>query len=392
MADSASSDHSHEPVAAGPSPTPEGQSAQGNPTHGLDPNLEQMFPLIDSILPFEACLYYQVIPLSIEAKRLNLGMVDPEDTAAIDYVRRQVSYIQYSLVSQPISSQWHREMLSHYLNYTAQHSQPPSQTLAAAPPSPEPPLDPQERPTYVVDSPADLPEHGAPAGAKSGPPAAPQRPPSADPLSLDLAPHAPLPLPLLARLPVPDLVRELLAMVLADGIGRLYFERHRQGGRVLWSRDGVVQAVLDDLAITSFQQVLNEFKRLTHLTTTDTQPSNQAEIERVYRGQRILIRLRVVRGTHGEEGTIQVLRGAALQFYQQQQLDQLSRDALSSAEELSKRIVDLKQRGRQTLSGRKPSSHTETLAALTRLLKAMESQIAAMLADVEADGKHGPTH
>lgn len=393
MADSASSDPSSQPTVASSSPSLTGQAGQGYPSAHLDANLEQMFLLIDSILPFEACLYYQVIPLSIEAKRLHLGMVDPEDTAAIDYVRRQVSYIQYSLVSQPITSQWHRDMLSNYLNYTAKRSQQSPTALTAAPPSspvhPSPPanLDPQERPTYVVASPVDLPEFAPPATVKpdSAAPDPNQSPP--EPLSLDLASASPLPLPQLARLPIPDLVRELLRLVLADGIGRLYFERHRQGGRILWSKDGVVQAVLDDLPLPSFQQVLDEFKRLTHLTPNGPRLNNQAEIERVYRGQRILIRLRVVRGAYGEEGTIQVLRGAALQFHQQQQLDQLSRDVLSSAEELSKRILELKQRGRRTLSNHTSTNRAEILTALTHLLKTMEDQISAMLTDAEVDGK-----
>ncbi|MDE5115316.1 MAG: hypothetical protein O4803_14130, partial [Trichodesmium sp. St15_bin1_1] len=37
----------------------------------------QIFDLIDNILPFEACLYYQILPLSIEGSRVRLGVVDP---------------------------------------------------------------------------------------------------------------------------------------------------------------------------------------------------------------------------------------------------------------------------------------------------------------------------
>ncbi|XPM56095.2 MAG: hypothetical protein EDM05_052475 [Leptolyngbya sp. IPPAS B-1204] len=47
-------------------------------------NVDQMFVLIDGVLPFEACLYYQVLPLFLEGNQLHLGMVSPDDMAASD--------------------------------------------------------------------------------------------------------------------------------------------------------------------------------------------------------------------------------------------------------------------------------------------------------------------
>jgi len=85
-------------------------------------NAEQMFILIDGVLPFEACLYHQILPLFIEGSRLNLGMVSPDDTVAVDYVRRILSYMNYSLVSRPISSEALQTVLSAYLHQTgSQH-------------------------------------------------------------------------------------------------------------------------------------------------------------------------------------------------------------------------------------------------------------------------------
>ena len=101
------------------------ESSQRHPLESAPPpvakrvDLNQMFTLIDGILPFEACLYYQVLPLSIEGSRLNLGMVDPDDRGAADYVRRMLSYINCSIVSCKIPSDWHRNILSQYLSYTA---------------------------------------------------------------------------------------------------------------------------------------------------------------------------------------------------------------------------------------------------------------------------------
>ena len=116
-------------------------------------NLEQMFLLIEGILPFEACLYYQVLPLSIEGSSLNLGMVNSDDTKAADYVRRQVSYINCSIVSRPISSDWHREILSKFLSHSAKNRQASqfSQSQSKTKSSPF-----EDQPTLVVGSPTEI--------------------------------------------------------------------------------------------------------------------------------------------------------------------------------------------------------------------------------------------
>jgi Type II secretion system (T2SS), protein E, N-terminal domain len=90
-------------------------------------NVEQMFVLIDGLLPFEACLYYQVLPLYLEGSRLNLGMASPNDTSATDYIRRIVSYHRYSVVTRPISSNAIQAVLSAYLNYSGSKPSTPSQ-------------------------------------------------------------------------------------------------------------------------------------------------------------------------------------------------------------------------------------------------------------------------
>jgi len=80
-------------------------------------NIEQMFVLIEGVLPIEACLYYQVLPLFLEGSRLHLGMVSPEDKAASEYVRRIVSYLNYSLVTWEISSGALKASLSAYESF-----------------------------------------------------------------------------------------------------------------------------------------------------------------------------------------------------------------------------------------------------------------------------------
>ncbi|MDA0266535.1 MAG: hypothetical protein O3A14_06110 [Cyanobacteria bacterium] len=164
--------------------------ASGQADLGLE--LSQIYALIDSILPFEACLYYQVLPLMIEGSRLVMGMVNPHDQAAEQYMKRQLAFINYSITTRTVSSEWHRDLLSKYLSHTAKTRQQPP------PPSPSPPATPSTQPkpaapvsaashpeigtnpTFVVDQPDQL-EEAAPIAhqpKRSQVPPSPPRPPN----------------------------------------------------------------------------------------------------------------------------------------------------------------------------------------------------------------------
>lgn len=82
-------------------------------------DVEQMFTLINSVLSIEICLHHQILPLFLNGSRLHLGMVFTDDAAAHDYIRRIVTYLNYSLVSQPISADALQTALSAYLRYNA---------------------------------------------------------------------------------------------------------------------------------------------------------------------------------------------------------------------------------------------------------------------------------
>lgn len=390
-------------------------SSQNDGTAWLDS--AQMFQLIDSLLPFEACLYHQVLPLSIEGSRLNLGMVSLEDTAALDYVRKILAYINCSLVPRSISSELHQKMLSAYLSHADRQKQqaqkslpePPQLPALPEPPKPQParaPLDRNNQPTLVVDSPEKLdivgvatdeteiitPAAPAPQPVKSevkpdsivpkAPPAPetsapPEIPPTAATPALPIlevqARHLSSPIEVLAMLPPKNLLDELLGRVLVGGIGRLYLERQQHQGRILWSQNGVLQSVLENLPAAVFQGVINEFKRLTNLPMIPVQKPRQEEVERLYQGSRLLLRFRVMPGTYGEEATLQVLRGAALKFYQQQQLASLSRDALGIAQQLQRKLDEIRDRAETDLGLNGTS--LDALPALNQLLQSVDQQL-----------------
>jgi type II secretory ATPase GspE/PulE/Tfp pilus assembly ATPase PilB-like protein len=175
------------------------------------------------------------------------------------------------------------------------------------------------------------------------------------------------------KLPPKALTQALLARVLRDGIGRLYFERGETTGRILWSKDGIVQAALEELSLPLFQSVINELKRLTHLPMVNTRKSRQVEIERTYRQERVVLRFRLIASDHGEEATLQVLRGAALKFYQQQQIDQLGRDALNFAHRLQGQIDQIRDRARQTFT--LEGVPETTLTTISHLLRDIDTEI-----------------
>ena len=412
--------------------TPQDNSPNADSTRALSAvELSQIYILIDSILPFEACLYYQVLPLFVEGSRLVVGRVNPEDPGAAEYVTKQLSYINYTLGFQQISSDWHRDLLSKYLKHTAKQRQQPAQPALPPPQPATPPVsarpaaqaatpaprNPNIQQTLIIDQPEEItdmqhgvttpqaPDVASPATPPTGSPGVPppasrsQREnvrlgPLSDP-ALD-SQAAPLELHLenhyrdldsthLADLEPQPLMQTLLVKILTEGIGRLYFERGATSGRVLWSRDGILQAVIEAIDAQTFQGVINEFKLLLRLSLISVTKPKQVEIERAYEGQRILLRFRVMPSAYGEEATVQVLRGTALRFYQQQQIDRLGRDALDAAQMLQTRLNEIRDRARNSIDAR--PVQTEILPTLMQLLRQLEAQVEEIKASYQDASK-----
>ncbi|MEM9769256.1 MAG: hypothetical protein AAF892_15450 [Cyanobacteria bacterium P01_D01_bin.71] len=466
----------------------------------LDPAvLNPVYTLIDAILPFEACLYYQVFPLSLEGSRLIVGIVDPDDEAAAEYVTKQLSYINYSIQFQQITSDWHRDVLSKYLNHCAQqqsgstapasnqaesatsdvaivdekpitpvadslidsaanNSQPATEATSLTgdaeaeslveavsdrsepPPLPEPPtpelqseLSPAAPPveatafidnrlaetTYILER-TEQPQHAiarknvpqstdalttevepAPVddaeacsepaanpveSAVSAPQADPTPPPPEQPKESEPA-AAPDPemdtlyrdvSELLASMPPQTLMQALLDKVTGEGIGRLYLEPRLKSGRILWSCNGVLEGEIDPINRHILQGVIDEFKKLARLPIEPVVKPQQAEIERDQQGQRILIRLSIKSTEHGEQATVQILRGKALEFYRQQHMERLGRDALDVAHKLQQSLGEIRERARLSISS-KPT-RSDVLPQLVQLLK----QLGAQIQEIEA--------
>ncbi len=363
-------------------------------------SLAKIFRLMDSLLPFEACLYYQLVPIDLSGSHLQLAMVNPEDQTAWSYVRRTLAFLNCTLVPRALSTEDHRTLLTRYLNRAkiplpgpADSPSPLSQPSALDP-------DPENLPpTFVLqDQGQDLTQR-EPVPQSSEPPlfpAAVNPPPLSELLTQDedipllelRVQHAAEPLESLTHLSPRDFAQELLGRLLSQGIGRLYFERQeRGGGRVLWSQDGVLQSVLEGVPETTLQALINELKLLMHQPLLTVKKLHQVEIERRYGPEYLLLRLRLMPRLGGEEATLQVLRGAALRFYQQQQILTLSRDALATAHQLQRKVCEMHSR-LQRCPGFSPTQ-IDALPILSKLLQLIEHQLSQL--DSPPSASHSPT-
>lgn len=357
---------------------------------------EHIFSLIDKVLPFEACLYHQMVPLALEGSLVRLGVVDLDDNSSLEYARRMLAYLNCSLVTEKISSEAHRTVLSAYLQHTQKNEAAVTQPEIRQP-SGKPDSDSQDN--QAGEKSLDVqPEilsvttnHKAPVQVEDVVlPAKPkpslqetliahqaklsslqQKEPS--PILELEAEHLTSPLEMLVSLEPRQLLQELLARLLTGGIGRLFFERQPQYGRIIWSQDGIVQLILEDLPLPQFTGIMEQLKILTKMPLAPSDKPQQVEIEKNYRGADILLRFRVMPGNYGEEATLQVLRGAALKFHQQQHLSHLSEDAMKLAQLLQRKVHEIKDRSRLI------SIDLENLPLLDSLLKDVENQLQTII-------------
>ncbi|MDY7020171.1 MAG: hypothetical protein SWJ54_02260 [Cyanobacteriota bacterium] len=324
-------------------------------------NAAQIFPLIDSILPFEVCLHYQVLPLSLADDCLQLGMVYPDDDSALDYINKILAYRHLSIVTQTISFPNQESILSAYLY----HNQHPNSEIK----TPDLSSKNKSKPNQKEPSPNKKSKPNSKNSVTSQVNAAKKTQKNNLPSLSIQTDHLNEPIEVLATLTPEKILHELLGRTLKGGIGRLYFERQASTGRVLWSKDGVLKSVLEDLEASLFQGIINELKQLLEISLIPVDKLKQATIERLYQGNHILLRLRVLPGEYGEEANLQVLRGAALKFHQQHKMTVLSQDALQLAQQLEKKLQEIEQRSD---SAPLPS---ENLPLLTQLLANINQKI-----------------
>ncbi|MDJ0648165.1 MAG: hypothetical protein QNJ60_05605 [Xenococcaceae cyanobacterium MO_188.B19] len=353
-------------------------------------NKKQIFEIIDSIVSLESCLHYQFIPLALKDKVLTLGMINPEDKNGYNFIYPIVTSLNYSLAILPVNDKIHQSILAAYLkkdlineshrDYKQDDSRqdfkqtvidfqpdlvegtPPQNDGACFdfvnnPSSPSPvepethvaPLNLHDRATLIVDSVEDAIASSSPEIFSSEPqitsfnalePNASQHNKSQSHHNLleVKAQHINDSIEALSSLAPQELWQELLARIVGGGIGRLYLERHLNHGRIICSKDGVLQSSLDRVELAVFNQIIQEIKVVGKQPPTPIEKTKKVAIEKFYDGERILIRIEFFLNQYGEEITVQILRDKALKFYEQRKVKKTMEQALFLSQKLEKTL------------------------------------------------------
>lgn len=143
-----------------------------------------------------------------------------------------------------------------------------------------------------------------------------------------------------------QLWQELFNRLLKGKIGRLYFKCDRNNTSIICSDNGITQFSLDNLSRSTYKYLIQKLKSLTNLPYTPLTKTKKFEMLRWYKQERILLCLQLSPSEFGCEGTLQILRGKALEFYQQKQMEELGREALQLSRQLERKLRQIQLRSR----------------------------------------------
>ena len=359
-----------------------------NETSDID--YEQVVNLIQSILSLEYCLQYQIIPLTLEQSCLSLGMVNPKDKTALDFVRPIVSTLGYGLTIQQIDTYTHQLALAEYLknNYSLEQTQANilpqdssskvcDSTITNVNTDFEQQKNGQrnnldDKATVIGGYPEnffDVPVAKVEVSVKDSQPTIyandqENSPPSdvssqliGDPTKLQTSTQNQLEVQdfdifrpsvnfclthqSLSNLSPQQLWQELFMQILDGSISKLNLERQQGFGRIMWGQDGVAQSSLDNVSLSILQALINEIKTVAKIPLEPLQKTKKVAIEKHYQQERLQLRLDACPGQWGDEITIQVLRGNELKLYEQQQIKKMSDQALLLAQKLAKTLTTM---------------------------------------------------
>ncbi|MDJ0726588.1 MAG: hypothetical protein QNJ38_15885 [Prochloraceae cyanobacterium] len=139
---------------------------------------------------------------------------------------------------------------------------------------------------------------------------------------------------------------ELLNRLLKGKIGRIYLKSGRDSRSILCFENGVKQLSIDNVDREAYQYLIQKLKSLSNLPANPVEKVKKFEMQRWYKQERILLCFQLRPGQFAEEGTLQILRGQALTFYQQQQMDELGREALKLSQQLERKLKQIQLRSR----------------------------------------------
>lgn len=292
-----------------------GEAAEANktavmPVASARVNLAQLPVLIATFLPVEICVYYQVVPVNVDGALIILGMVDPNDLAAVDYVGKMLAFSKLQIHPLPLSFQEHQDLIAYYFSH------PPSTDQIS---------------TFKAAFSAGKDSE---AKAKPAPEAAPAAP--ADPAAEMAAPES--------DEAVQQLLNSILRRILDEKADQLFVElNENRTCRIRYRQQGLLRDMFKELPEPTRAKLLIEMKQMVGLDPVAPAQKQSAEVERLYRGEPLILQLRTVPQGDREGAILTVLQGDNLSRYQQQLNHKRVADTIAIAQQ-AQQILDQLER------------------------------------------------
>jgi type II secretory ATPase GspE/PulE/Tfp pilus assembly ATPase PilB-like protein len=355
---------------------------QSQPVTASEINTDESFWLIDYMLPYPACFYHQLLPLGLTQQNLTVAMVDSDDSSALDFLvsilesMDQVPKLKIRIIDKDILAAILSAYLSsHRSTQDSENNFSNQKTLLQD----QKPYRKQEQSTLILEENEFQREKqkltlSSQAQTQLQPPTPLKKQESFSSRSLNIHPqHLSAPPEFLTSLPPQQLLIEMLGRVLMEGgIGRLYFERNANQGRILCSQNGIAQVTVENVPVGLFQGTINELKKMARIRPEPIQKTRKFDIAQYYQGKALLLRIRLMPGKNGEEATLQVLRGKALSFYQRQQIEKIAQESLQIAKQLERKVTQI------TLRQRFNQDPVVAVSQLKKLLSKLAQQLDTM--------------
>ncbi len=324
--------------------------------------------LIAQFLPVEICVYYQVVPIAKDGDQLTLGMVDPEDVAALDYVGKMLAYSRLKIEPHPLTASEQQALIAYYFSNPPDSAQVKAaqaqaraqpQTIVAPlaetenatrisqPPAPGP------NQSHQADHAADISRHSSqpistrelrrtlhPQSTrqlKKTPPLAPLpsqatiqakwdpnhsdngQPPAASP------PQPPIPtLKEESEATVQQLLNSMLRRALDENAEQIYIDVQANGTcRVRYRQQGIVRDLFRQLSDGIRARLLASLKKMINMDPEVIGEPQIADVERTFRKEPLILQLKIIPQEDAKESAIlTILRGESLHRYHQSQHNQ----------------------------------------------------------------------
>ncbi len=356
--------------------------------------------LIAQFLPVEICIYYQVVPIATDGDMMVLGMVDPEDLAALDYVGKMVGYSELKIEPMALTFQQQQDLIAYYFSH------PPDPTEVAAlkaseqasrtvrphlndskplimsdldePVSPSRPT-PTPYPTPTFQPPTPSP---TPVSYPTTPPTSFQTTPPTSvsaPTSLQTSP--PEKVADESDETVQQLLHSMLRRALDDEAEQLFVEPS-DGDlcRIRYRQKGILRELFKQLSDIVRVKLIASMKQMMGIDPQVLGETQVAEVDRVYRGEPLVLQLRIVPQKSKEGMILNILRGESLAKYQQSQNKVRVAETLVIAQQTQQMVQQLQMMFASTVEKLKqyPSEPREDWQTLTITLDAIRAQVQIM--------------